>query len=186
MTNQEAQMTALHDLKEAMVERGKLKKVLAIDTREGVHLNNYRNFQDTYLKLKQMGTDVDSKLKHWKLLLPEDDEGLPIYPAMGEDGFEYAAVKFRPELNSIAKVFKTADVAIADFVVSLGPRKHRPIWNEARIMVLGDRDYTTKLLNPPEGDSDEDSTLVPEPPVVEEAARVPEATNARATNVLGA
>ena len=74
MTNEETILATLNDLKEAMVGLGKLKKVLALDTREGVHLNNYRNFQDTYLKLNQMGTDIDSKLKCWKLLLPEDDE----------------------------------------------------------------------------------------------------------------
>ena len=39
MTDQEAQMLALNDLEETMVDLVKLKRELAIDSSEGIHLN---------------------------------------------------------------------------------------------------------------------------------------------------
>ena len=93
MTNEEAKMAALNDLRETMGYMVKLRKELVWDTKKGVHLQSYRDFQDTYLKLKQMISVVNRKLQDWKNLLSEDEDGNTIYSDIGEDGFEFTPVK---------------------------------------------------------------------------------------------
>ena len=102
MTNQEAKLAALNALREAMEDMVKLKKELARETKKGVHMMNYRDFQDTYLKLKQMISGVNRRLKDWENLLPEDEEGSLIYPVLGESGCEYIPVKFKEVLDDTA------------------------------------------------------------------------------------
>ena len=62
---------------------------------------------------------------------------------IGEDDFEFTPVKYKVVLdNTTAKVDNiSAKVAIAKFVVSLTLRQYIPVRDDARIKVMGDRDY---------------------------------------------
>ena len=108
MTNQEAQMLAFQDLQEIMVDLGKLRKKLAVYSLESIDHINYRGVQDVYLKLKQPETAVTDRRQDWK----------------EEAGFEYSPVKFKKEMDSLTKVFIAADLAMAEFVVSLTKVEH--------------------------------------------------------------
>ena len=45
-------------------------------------------------------------------------------------------------------VLKSAELAIARFVVSLNPRQHMQVKRDAKIIVMGDRNYVEILLAP--------------------------------------
>ena len=75
-----------------------------------------------YLQLKQTETAVNKRLRVWKNLLPEDEDGLPIYPVLGEAGFEYIPDKLNRLRDSIIQPFKTADTAMAKFMLSLSSK----------------------------------------------------------------
>ena len=88
--SEEEMMAALNELKESMMELFRLKKHLARITKKGVYFTSYRDIQDKYLNLKQGIVAAKRRLDDWEDLLPEDEEGDPIYPALGEAGYEYS------------------------------------------------------------------------------------------------
>ena len=63
-------------------------------------------------------------------------------------------------MDDTAKVFENADIAIATFVGSLTPRQHIPIRNEAKIMLLGEREYAKRLRAPPEDYSEDEQKSI--------------------------
>ena len=152
----------LNELKEAAEEITKNSKRLVRETKRGVYLSDYRVFQDIFLTLEQSRTVVKEKLMDWEDLLPEDEDGDTVYPDLGEDGFDFTPVKFKAVLDDTTKVLKSAKIAIARFVVSLNPTEHINVKRDAKIPVMGDRNYAERLLAPYLDEDSDSSTLVPQ------------------------
>ena len=153
---------ALNELQEAVKEMIRNRKRLVRETNRGVSLSDYKTFQDIFLLLEDSKYVVKAKLMDWEDLLPEDGDGDPVYPDLGQDGFDFTRVKSIGLLDATTKVLESAEIALARFVVSLNPTQHAKFRDEAKIKMLGNRNYAEMILAPHVDVDSDSSTLVPE------------------------